>query len=865
MSIPTKLQYPTSETVEPFQNYEALVQEIKRTSDVWYGVTIKMLQRYPEDLSKARASIAAIRKECGAKNHPLNTEELILICSWVHGEVPNAPMFNGLLATMVVKGAFPEAPKRRYDTVLSTLRKMSDGVYDDPTYVPKIEADLGAPTELPPAVYMAATPPAPFPLGTITLEARDLEKVRECEDRYGAAAARALRAELETTARLARLSTKSKDEVPEWVDAKVWIPKVSALPYMLLNLFFLLAAVYDAGQTARNFKWEEEELGSELTFAIDEEGVKRLITQKADLETRLRAAKETGDKTLQVLIEPKLADINYAISQTGKGSKINIGAYTFKLPAKEVTFKCREEHTQQVRSILQRWRMYTSLPFPTEAELEETEEYKFRTRLSADVFSHGKAEARTRKDELISSIINLRTVAIDKLISASAAINLLADTKAKITNVFKQSEWPEWVQEMIAKSKSLPATFDKIIKEAKDRMSKETLSKEDRAFWQASSVLDQDLLKRVLAHCGVAAPQDLPVVYKMAVIDSSNKVDKIEFLRQLSDGTINPADLYQVPEIKAPKKKSYADILKTGPKEPKAAKATFVSSELVSSWMEKFTGKSIPVFITEMYTQKPNTTLDLINSEMLFDNMAGIQNSKAFREHTDGNTSDLMQELYGWNWDYEKADANFCRQVLKNGVAKKLAQKLPAGSLGYTTFKEYQEAVSKIPAGAGSNGPAEGAPKKPKAKPVDKKPKSTGNDPRKGKPGSPADKRGDRPKKQAAPPAKAGGERPKGAGKAPAAKGTEKDAKSIRLNGSSIKLATLMGKVASAEKSGAKNVEHGGYSYMCSWLRDQIKSGRTELTSRFKATKPKPVPKKAGKPTKDTRKGPKRAGAKGTK
>lgn len=696
---------------------------------------------------------------------------------------------------------------------------------------------------------------------------KDIEDVRH---KYGESVAKALETE-KLRQESAHLKMASLASEPLTSSVKVTIPKApKGLPYMVLQLFFLMAALFDP--TIKNpveIKFDREVIATRMTCSWGQQSADELLKEIARLRQALQVAESNPvrNQVLEARIGDKLRLANEALNNLSTGKSNEIGSYETVLEEKTYNFYCSSENEAQVRSLIRRWRLYQSDIIPTREELTATEEHDFLSSLPQAVFHTAKIAIKSAKDDLITSILSLRTLPLQTLQACAHKVNQLGSVVDKVTEVYNMVSWPQWCQKIFSETSTLSKAVNKIAAEAEKMYKAESLTKEEKAFFSTLARLENSQITPILARAGAQSTAELPAIWKIAIIDSLNKADPDRFLKEIADGTLRVEDMYELPKVEA-KKKSFSEVLKQA--EPKdkvkgAQKASYVPNELLSLFAKAYpTEKVVPSFLGEMYAVKPKLTTLLVKNALIA-GMAGIQNAKIFLELNDGSSlNDFLEKVYmvkiltvgeGMFDDQgiSTATLNRIRVLISTGQLKTLALKLQKeGVSPIRTLEDLEKQVSSIPARAGPK-PAEGKPAQsgssspaPKSgkkkrggkKPAKSAPKSGSKSPKSGK-GKPQNN----PKSKPAEPKPAAPAKPSPNSSTPKAGG-----RSVKVDGKDVPVNELHKKLEAAKKSGADSVVYGNNSFTLSFLAKML--GNKEISSigsRFdKDGKPKSAPKGSG-------------------
>jgi len=715
-----------------------------------------------------------------------------------------------------------------------------------------------------------AEPKDPIAPGYIPLSMADEEFIKDAEKRFGKAAANAVRAEKLAAERQRRAMSDLTSE-PREVPVTLRIPTAKDLPYMVLNLFFLLASLYQVNAPSVEIKFKEEELGTQMSYQFGEKDVEALIAERLRLETDLGTLKATETTTpmpaLEKLLSEKIAEVNRAINMAQSAQKWEIGSHITKLPEKTYRFPCKPEDVAQVTAIIRRWRLYRGETLPSHEELTARSDYLFKTPLPAASFRNGSTETRSKKEDIISSILNLRAAAPEALRQLAAKINSLSEYPAKIANIYDKGAYPEWVQKAFAESKNLTTTIKTLLTQVQEKINKEKLTKEDTAFIAATARLEKKQLDEILKKNAVTSLYELPVVWKMALTDAINKVNPIDFLRQLYAGELKPEDLYEVPEIKPPKKKTYAEIIKGAvslKSKPAPKKVGYVSSDLNQAWTVTYNAKTIPDYVGQMYVDQSELTMALVKQQLI-EGLSGVQNGKAWKTlPTNATIQDFLSTVYKLGYQPTGQQMPLIRAAIIDGRLRRVAEKTPIGVF-VPSHEELSKRISELPGSSGSK-PEEGR-KNSGGNPTPKNKGKQNSGGGKGKsnpnPSGGKSPKADKPKAKdsnngsSRQPA-SGNNKPDGSKSTPAspAKGTK--GRQVSCGGVSYTVSDLLNRVSQAEGANKKFVVIGNDSFNPKFLRKLLSTKDVaSVGSRFGSDGKPKVDAKGSKPAPTKGKTPK--------
>jgi hypothetical protein len=564
-------------------------------------------------------------------------------------------------------------------------------------YVEKIEVDGGSNSKE--AVPSVALTPE---------ERAEIEKLRMS---HGTKTAKAYEEEIISRKRY-DLAVKASEKEKLSTKVSIKIPQVSKLPYYVLQIFFLLAAVYDAKQIQQRIEYEEERIPTDISLYFDEKSITRIQTELARLNEELIKANDRGDSLLCEILREKIAENNRAISAASKSQKWNVGVHMTTLPKAAYMFNCSPEDVPTVRAAIRRWRLHYSETLPSGEELSKREEVIIDSKLTPGTFEGLTASIKIKAEDVIQGILKLRLVPNDILTSVAQQVNALASTAKKITNVFKIDEWPQWCQDLMTRSKNLDTAFRQISAEVKKMTAKVTMSNEEKAFWTASSHIGEEQTKQILNKLKVTSLIEIPTVWKMAIVDSQNQVDPIEFIRHCIDDEINVSRRYKVPEIKE-EGLTWAAIVKKGAmKKTPTPEAGYIPESIMRMWLEYSKGSKIPDWVGKLWVKKPLITEALVRDQFIKPQMSGIEKAKDLDKVEDTSLGSFFKIMYRLDYHITDEERPFIRKALESGSLFRVAQIQKTRLTYISSHDDLVKEVSKLPARAqvGPKGkPEEGA------------------------------------------------------------------------------------------------------------------------------------------------------------
>jgi hypothetical protein len=333
--------------------------------------------------------------------------------------------------------------------------------------------------------------------------------------------------------------------------------------------------------------------------------------------------------------------------------------------------------------------------------------YKVQTKLPVGFFTNLTTYLRTKKEDLINAVQQLRSVGLNRLEEVAKAVNAIDGQVRKVVNVFDPAEWPEWCQAIFYSKSSAKEGMNAVLTEANKRIKTQTLTKEDKAFWDASCRVTDKTRDALFTLAKVSAWAEFTSIFRMMVVDGQSKPNPEAFYHTFISGEAKVETLYEPPKV-VEKKKAWSDVLKSEPKQREASEPKYVSGELLTAWKtpspqsEGLRG-NIPEYVQKMYVIRPMLTVALTLLNFLLPGMEGIEKARQLEEIPDSKDLKVFWEkMYRLKFVPNDEEASSIRQFLRNGKLFAVARE--ARSLGtyFAAFKDLSEKVSTLPAVSGA-------------------------------------------------------------------------------------------------------------------------------------------------------------------